>query len=143
MTNSSPNEEKKPDENSKIEFVLDASALLALFFEEPGGEAVRALAPRSAIGAINYFEVLAKMARRSGDVQGAARTLGQLDMPVIPFDRAIADEGADLLPYGWTHGLSLADRACLTLARRLGVPAVTADRRWDIEGLPVRVQFIR
>ena len=37
-------------------------------------------------------------------------------------------------------GLSLADRACLALAARLGVPAVTADRAWA--GLDVGVEVI-
>jgi PIN domain nuclease of toxin-antitoxin system len=40
------------------------------------------------------------------------------------------------------HGLSLADRACLAVARMLGAPALTADRaRLDVDvgvGVDVR-----
>ena len=35
-----------------------------------------------------------------------------------------------LAPLTKPFGLSLADRACLVLARRLGLPVVTADRAW-------------
>jgi PIN domain nuclease of toxin-antitoxin system len=42
-------------------------------------------------------------------------------------------------------GLSLADRACLAPARRLGVPAVMADRTWldFAPGLGIDVGSIR
>jgi len=40
-------------------------------------------------------------------------------------------------------GLSLADRACLALAQRLGVPAVTADRTWAGLDVGVEVTCIR
>ncbi len=35
-----------------------------------------------------------------------------------------------LRPLTLTGGLSLGDRYCLALARREGVPALTAERRW-------------
>jgi PIN domain nuclease of toxin-antitoxin system len=38
---------------------------------------------------------------------------------------------------------SLADRACLALAERLGVPAVTADREWAKADVAAEVQLIR
>jgi ribonuclease VapC len=41
------------------------------------------------------------------------------------------------------QGLSLADRACLALAARLGVPALTTDRAWADAGVDVEVQLIR
>ena len=40
-------------------------------------------------------------------------------------------------------GLSLADRACLALASRLGVPAVTADRAWTTLDVGVEIVCIR
>jgi ribonuclease VapC len=40
--------------------------------------------------------------------------------------------------------VSLGDRACLALALRLGLPALTADRRWlDLEGVDADVRAIR
>ena len=41
------------------------------------------------------------------------------------------------------HGLSLGDRACLGLALRLRVPAVTADRAWLQLKVAVKVEAIR
>lgn len=50
---------------------------------------------------------------------------------------------ARLRPTTKPHGLSLADRACLTLATRLGVPALTADRSWTDAEVEANVQLIR
>lgn len=40
-------------------------------------------------------------------------------------------------------GLSLADRACLALAGRLGVPAMTADWGWGEVDVGAEVRLIR
>jgi len=41
-------------------------------------------------------------------------------------------------------GLSLGDRSCLALARRLGLPVLTADRAWaDLPRLGVTVRLLR
>lgn len=40
-------------------------------------------------------------------------------------------------------GLSLADRACLTLAKRLGVPALTTDRAWADADTGAEIQLVR
>jgi PIN domain nuclease of toxin-antitoxin system len=41
------------------------------------------------------------------------------------------------------QGLSLADRACLALAERLEVPAVTADGEWAKADVDAEVRLIR
>ena len=129
--------------NSKIEFVLDSSALLALFFREPGEQFVHSVLSRSAVGAVNYSEVLSKLIQKGAPPQEADAAVGALGLTVLPFDETLARAGADLSALGWTHGLSFADRACLALARQCRVPAVTADRGWKIAGLPVKVHCIR
>lgn len=40
-------------------------------------------------------------------------------------------------------GLSLGDRACLTLAQHLDLPALTTDRTWEGLSLGITVQVIR
>jgi ribonuclease VapC len=40
-------------------------------------------------------------------------------------------------------GLSLGDRACLALAKQLGLPALTTDRIWEHVAIGVPVQVIR
>lgn len=48
-----------------------------------------------------------------------------------------------LRPLTKASGLSLADRACLALAKRLDIPALTADRDWADLNLGIAVQLIR
>jgi ribonuclease VapC len=40
-------------------------------------------------------------------------------------------------------GLSLGDRACLSLGLRLGVSVLTSDRVWASLGLGISIQVIR
>ena len=129
--------------NGKVEFVLDSSALLALLFGETGEQFVHSVLYRSAVGAVNYGEVLSKLVQKGAEPVDAARMIRGLKLTVLAFDEQLALEGGDLAHLGWTHGLSFADRACLTLARHCGVPAVTADLAWRIADLPVEVHFIR
>lgn len=60
-------------------------------------------------------------------------------------DAALAHDIGMLVPATRAAGLSLGDRACLALARRLGVTALTAERRWaDVAGVAgVEVRLIR
>ena len=50
-----------------------------------------------------------------------------------------------LRPITLERGLSLGDRYCLALARREGVPALTAERRWPEIAMAagVEVELIR
>ena len=52
-------------------------------------------------------------------------------------------EIALLRPLTKASGLSLADRACLALAKRLDIPVLTADRSWADLNLGVAAQLIR
>ena len=52
-------------------------------------------------------------------------------------------EIAKLRPITKAQGLSLADRACLVLAARLGVPALTTDRTWADTEVDAEVKLIR
>lgn len=119
--------------------VLDASALLAFLLKEPGGERVKeALLHGAVMGAVNLAEVGSKLAERGldpGEVFAHLRARGILGqaLEVFPFTEEDALEAARLR----SLGLSLGDRACLALARRLGLPALTADATW--EGLAVGV----
>jgi ribonuclease VapC len=40
-------------------------------------------------------------------------------------------------------GLSLGDRACLSLGLRLNLPVLTCDRVWAELGLPLTIQLLR
>ncbi|MDQ2758870.1 MAG: type II toxin-antitoxin system VapC family toxin [Actinomycetota bacterium] len=129
--------------------MLDASALLALVHDEPGAEpVVEAIAIRAAIGIVNLAEVLSKLADAGKDPGEARRELldaadAQQALVVEPLTEADCVEVARLRSMTRALGLSLADRACLALAKRLAVPVLTADRTWTQADLEVAVRLIR
>ena len=128
-----------------IRAVLDSSAVLAALLREPGGEQVDAIAGEAAVSAINLAEVVGYYARNGGDAAAIGPMTEKMASTVLPFDEQLAFDAGMLEPLSRPAGLSLADRACLALARRLGVPALTADRQWaDVaEAVGVSVQLIR
>ena len=124
--------------------VLDASALLALLFEERGHEQVAPLLDGAAISAVNYLETITKQMQQGADEETAVSVVSSLDLMVIPFDVTLAEAAATLSPLARSHGLSLGDRACLTLARQLRLPAITAESAWQhLPGLNVEIRLIR
>ncbi len=117
--------------------VLDASALLAYLHEEPGADVVaEAIAGGVVISTVNLAEVFSRSADRGADPTKLAAKLtqsGLLDgaITVEPFTATDAIDVARLRPLTRDAGLSLGDRACLALARRLGAPVLTADTAWQ------------
>lgn len=128
---------------------LDASALLALLQNEPGAEIVEdAITDGATISTVNLAEALSTMARKGADPATALATMAERGViggaiTVEPFTVADAVEAARLRPLTAKAGLSLGDRSCLALARRLGTPALTADQPWRGIDLPVEVRSIR
>ncbi len=61
---------------------------------------------------------------------------------VADFSEDLAWDAARLRPLTKQYGLSLGDRACLAVAVKLNVPAVTADKEWSKLKL-CRVMIIR
>jgi PIN domain nuclease of toxin-antitoxin system len=126
--------------------ILDASALIAFLHYEPGAEAVvDAITATAAISVVNWAETLSKVAADGDDPQQVADSLQTSDSPLIlePLTDADCVEIARLRPLTKAHGLSIADRACLALAKRLEIPDVTADRDWADLNLGTTVQLIR
>jgi ribonuclease VapC len=123
--------------------VLDASALLALLNDEPGADIVEQHLGAAVISAVNWCETYGKLRRAGVDGGAFADGFAETGIDVVPFDADDARDAGELaVPLEGT-GLSLADRACLALARRLGVPAVTADRTWRAIDVGVAVVCIR
>ncbi|MEE8189866.1 MAG: type II toxin-antitoxin system VapC family toxin [Kiloniellales bacterium] len=123
--------------------VLDASAVLAVVHDEPGAEMVRPHLPGAYLSAVNAAEVVAKMVDGGADPAEAGDKLFRLGTRVVAFEPGDIVPGAQLRKASRSVGLSLADRACLTLAQRLGLPALTADRMWSKLNLRVDIQQIR
>ncbi len=129
--------------------VLDASALLALLKGEPGAERVTEALERGAyLSTVNLAEVLSKLADRGEDPAEAQARMAQVGLlgavvEVLPFTGEDALEVARLRALTRAYGLSFGDRACLALARRLGLPALTAERAWAELDLGIPVEVLR
>ncbi|WGV25877.1 type II toxin-antitoxin system VapC family toxin [Halotia branconii] len=123
--------------------VLDASALLAYLQDEPGSEAVEAVLAESVMSSVNWAEVVQKSVAAGVVVDGMREDLEALGLTIAPFSL----EDADMVGRLWLQtrqaGLSLGDRACLSLGMRLNVPVLTCDRLWATLGLALDVQVIR
>ena len=128
---------------SEGRYLLDASALLAFFFQEPGGSAVGQILDRAAISAVNLAEVVAKQLDRAVTPEAIKHNLGDVNLRVLPFDEEIALETGHLRRATRALGLSLADRACLATAQATGLTVVTADRAWGTMDLGVAIEVIR
>lgn len=122
---------------------------MALIHGENGqGVVAAALAGRSAISIVNWAEVLSKVAAEGEDpvaLEIDLRERGFIGMALSIEGMTEADcvEVARLRPLTARQGLSLADRVCLVLAARLGVPALTTDRAWADADVKADVQLIR
>jgi PIN domain nuclease of toxin-antitoxin system len=103
---------------------------MCLIRKEPGAEIVKAALPESCISAVNLGEIVAKMSELGMDEALIAQVLDPLQLSVVPFDTALAHASGMLRRSTRALGLSLGDRACLALAAKLGVTALTTDKAW-------------
>jgi ribonuclease VapC len=123
--------------------VLDASALLAYLNGEPGAEMVASFIGEALISTVNVAEVVTKLVERSGSPDVAAQALAIIDIDIVDFDRRQAEAVGGLVTLTRSKGLSLGDRACLCLAAREKLPALTADRNWQELKLGTEVRLVR
>ena len=123
--------------------VLDSSAILALFEKEQGWEKVRAALPDGVVSSLTLAEVVTRLTLRGGKPSEIAAAWDGLQFVVEPFDDARARIAGLLVDKTRPFRLSLADRACLALARELGLSVVTADRSWRKVQIGVEVVLIR
>ncbi len=120
--------------------VLDASAILALLQSEPGSDVVAQHVPGAVVSAVNVSEVIAKLAEGGMPEEMIRAALAPLQFDVYSFDAELAYEAGLLRPQARTFGLSFGDRACVALARRLGVPVLTTEQSW--RGLRLGVNIV-
>ena len=123
--------------------LLDASAILAALYEEPGFARVRdALREGAAVSAVNAGEVAAHLRTNDWSAGQVADVFDDLSIEIVPFDRETALLSGAYRPRTRHLGLGLAGCACLATARRLRLPVLTADRVWariDLRGVKVVV----
>jgi ribonuclease VapC len=95
------------------------------------------------LGSVNFAEVVTKLVERRMPPEEIAELLRDLDLDLHPLDEALAFETGVLRASTWGRGLSLGDRACLALARRLGAGVLTADPAWQGLDFGVPVVLLR
>jgi PIN domain nuclease of toxin-antitoxin system len=125
--------------------VLDSSAALAFLFGEPGSEMVVANGRGASLPSVNLAEVLTKLIDKGADRGAALEKLARLEMVVPNFTSADAEQAAALRDPTRARGLSLGDRGCIAVAKRLRLPVLTADRLWaDLDlDLGIEIRMIR
>ena len=108
--------------------VIDASVVLVWLQDEPGSEKAEPLLMEGLIGAANWSEVLQKSRQHGNEPGLVARLLTSFGLQVTD----VTEQDAELAAGLWENGsaLSLADRLCLALGLRLGLPVATADVAW-------------
>ncbi|APX67871.1 type II toxin-antitoxin system VapC family toxin [Sphingomonas sp. LK11] len=125
--------------------VLDASAILALLKGERGASKVASVIADASVCAINQAEVISHFVHLGAPLDDVRAMLAALPYTVVAADDALAWDAGNLRAATSSAGLSLGDRFCLALAKRLGVAAYTADKAWrDIAGdVAVKIVTIR
>ena len=79
--------------------VLDASALLAVLGEEPGGELVEPLLDGGVISTVNWSEVMGRYSDLGLGTAGRAAEIESLGVSLSPFTSRQAEIAAGLLPH--------------------------------------------
>lgn len=123
--------------------VLDASAILAIVNGEPGAATALPHLSGGVLSLANAIEVGTKLIDKGLSFEEAWETIDLLDLALVDLDAGLAAGATDLRTRTRESGLSLADRVCLALAIREGLPAITADRAWAGLDVGCRIELIR
>lgn len=127
------------------DFVLDASAVVALLRDEPGAEVVRGALKQAHVGVINLGEVAQCLFRDGWSRAEIEETIDALHIRVRAVRVDLVMTAAEIREIGRKRGLSQADCLCLALAKREEAIVLTGDRVWleVAEALGVEVRLIR
>ena len=124
--------------------VLDASAVLAVIHRERGFEKLTPdLLLRAVISTVNLAEVQSKLVLSGWLSEDAWEDARSLVGEIAPFTADHGRVAGDLSAETRALGLSLADRACLSLGLELKAPVYTADRLWKNLKLGMQIHVIR
>lgn len=123
--------------------VLDASAMMAVIRHEQGRDRVIEALASAIASSVSFAEVVGKLVRHGMPAGLARAEFTSLGVRTVPFDDDQAYETGALRRSSHHLQLSLADRACLALARSRNLPVLTSDRRWSELNIGVEVRQIR
>lgn len=126
------------------EVVLDASAMLAIIFQERGAEKLTDdLMDLAVASTVNLAEVQSMLIKKGFDPEEAWGDALSLVTAVEPFTSEQARVAGDLITKTEKFGLSLGDRSCLALAIALKAPVYTTEQNWRNLKVGVPIHVIR
>ncbi len=126
--------------------VVDASAILAYAFKEKGAAKVgRWIDKGAVVSTLTIQETVSKLRQAGLPKDDAEELCAALGLDVRVLDLSLALAAGNMFPLTKRFGLSHGDRACLALGLALGVPVITADKRWSdvADDLDVKVEQFR
>jgi ribonuclease VapC len=123
--------------------VLDSSAVLAVFLNEPGSEIVIPLLHDALLSTVNLAEVHTRMLDRGVRADHAWSRMESVQCEICFFTDVQARIAAELRTVTRSFGLSLGDRACLALAIDRKATVYTTDRIWKKLDLGIQIEAIR
>jgi PIN domain nuclease of toxin-antitoxin system len=123
--------------------VLDASAVLAVYLDEPGADTAASIIAGSLLSSVNYTEVISRALDRGRSFDHVLRSLAQMAFVIVAHDLMLARRAGELRSATRRFGLSVGDRACLALAERERLPVYTTDRMWATLNLGIDIRLIR
>lgn len=125
------------------DYVVDASALLAIIRDERGADIASERVSGAMMSAVNMSEALMRGTEKGAPLDLMRNFLAAQQVRVVPFDDELAVAAALLRPATKHLGLSFADRACIATAMKRDATVVTADRVWSTLDLPCKIELIR
>ena len=123
--------------------VLDSSAVLAVFLNEPGGEIVIPHLRDALLSTVNLAEVHTRMLDRGVRADHAWSRMESVQFEICFFTDEQERIAAELRSITRPFGLSLGDRACLALAIERKATVYTTDRIWTKLNLGIKIEVIR
>ena len=120
---------------------VEAALAFLRLNREDGWQGIAPLLAGGCWSTVNLAEVVSKLGELGMPEAEIRIVLRGVLRQVFPFEEADAVEVGRLRPLTRSQGLSLGDRACLALGRRLSRPVLTTYRGWaDLDlGVEVRV----
>lgn len=127
-------------ENNYRNVIFDASALIAVITQEAGHDQIKEYLSKAVMSSVNVSEVyqycLDKMDMTEEECKNMLKVAS---VEVYEFTEAQAMVAAKLVASTKKYGISIADRACLSLSIVTGFPVLTCDRIWQKLDLDIKV----
>ncbi|CAA9502947.1 MAG: hypothetical protein AVDCRST_MAG39-1487 [uncultured Sphingomonadaceae bacterium] len=123
--------------------VVDSSVILAAMLDERSGGALYEPGQLLNLSVVNLAEVHTDLVERGSSVEDVNSFFPRLPLRIRAFRDVDAERTGRLRAVTRHLGLSLGDRACLSLAKLTNLPVLTADQRWAELDIGVEVRLIR